>query len=167
MVAYTRPAFSATKRTNHAPISSDQNAQVSQGHTPYRIKGISKYRGSWLWRPRADATGAQASIQPSKALCIPERVPRILPVCRSLLALIGRKQAVVRHYFFLSETFRFAPCLLVSRRGFSCPTPRRPGHLPFPEQIWRSITGSSPLSRFPRWYASSGSITVCTNGLVC
>ena len=32
VVAYPRPAFSATKRTNHAPISFDQQAQVSQGH---------------------------------------------------------------------------------------------------------------------------------------
>ena len=29
IVAYPRPAFSATKRTNHAPISFDQQAQVS------------------------------------------------------------------------------------------------------------------------------------------
>ena len=33
VVDYPRPAFSATRRTNHAPISFDQQAQVSQGHT--------------------------------------------------------------------------------------------------------------------------------------
>ena len=38
VVANTRPAFSATKRTNHAPNSSDQQAQVS--HTSYRNKEI-------------------------------------------------------------------------------------------------------------------------------
>ena len=38
----------------------------------------------------------RASIQPSKALCILEKAPRILPVRRSMLALVGRKQAVVR-----------------------------------------------------------------------
>ena len=35
VVAYPRPTFSATKRTNHAPISFDQQAQVSQGHSLY------------------------------------------------------------------------------------------------------------------------------------
>ena len=33
VVAYPRPAFSATKRTNYAPISFDQHVQVSQCHT--------------------------------------------------------------------------------------------------------------------------------------
>ena len=43
-----------------------------------------KYRGPWWWRSWAGAAGARASIQPSKALCIPEKAPRILPVRRSL-----------------------------------------------------------------------------------
>ena len=38
VVAYPRPAFSATKRTNDAPTSFDQQVQVSQGHTLYRNK---------------------------------------------------------------------------------------------------------------------------------
>ena len=38
VVAYPRPAFSVTKRTDHAPISFDQQAQVSQGHTSSRNK---------------------------------------------------------------------------------------------------------------------------------
>ena len=33
VVAYPRPAFSAKKRTNYAPSSFDQHAQVSQGQT--------------------------------------------------------------------------------------------------------------------------------------
>ena len=32
VVAYPRPAFSATKRTNNAPISFDQQVQVCRGH---------------------------------------------------------------------------------------------------------------------------------------
>ena len=36
VVAYPRPAFSATKRANNAPISFDQQVQVSQGHTSCR-----------------------------------------------------------------------------------------------------------------------------------
>ena len=43
-----------------------------------------KYRGLWWWRPCAGEAGARASIQPSKALCILEKAPRILPVRRSL-----------------------------------------------------------------------------------
>ena len=39
VVAYPRPAFSATKRTNYTPISFDQQVQVSRGHTSYRKKG--------------------------------------------------------------------------------------------------------------------------------
>ena len=38
VVAYPRPAFSATKRTNHAPTSFDQQVQVSKGHTSCRSK---------------------------------------------------------------------------------------------------------------------------------
>ena len=37
-VAYPRQAFSPTKRTNHAPISCDQQVQVSQGHMSYSNK---------------------------------------------------------------------------------------------------------------------------------
>ena len=36
---YPRPAFSATKRTNHAPIRFDQQAQVSQSHISHNNKG--------------------------------------------------------------------------------------------------------------------------------
>ena len=43
-----------------------------------------KYRGPLWCRPWAGEAGARASIQPSEALCIPEKAPRILSVCRSL-----------------------------------------------------------------------------------
>ena len=61
----------------------------------------------------------------------------------------------------------FLPFVLVSRRGFSRLTPRRPSHLPSPERIWCLLAGSSPPSRFPRRYASFGAMTVGTNGLTC
>ena len=61
----------------------------------------------------------------------------------------------------------FLPFVLVSRRGFSHPTPCHPSHLPSPERIWCLLTGSSPPSRFPRRYASFGAMTVGTNGLTC
>ena len=35
---YPRPAFSATKRTNHAPTRFDQQAQVSQRHISHKNK---------------------------------------------------------------------------------------------------------------------------------
>ena len=83
VVAYPRPAFSATKRTNYAPTSFDQQVQVSQGHTSYRKeeKWNTKVR---VVEPWAGEAGARASIQPSKALCILEKVPWILPVRRTL-----------------------------------------------------------------------------------
>ena len=38
VVAYPRPAFSATNRTNYVPTSFDQQVQVSQSHTSYKNK---------------------------------------------------------------------------------------------------------------------------------
>ena len=42
-------------------------------------------------------------MKPSKALCIPEKAARILPVHRSLSTLVGRKQTVVRVQFSPQE----------------------------------------------------------------
>ena len=55
---------------------------------------------------------------------------------------------VTSSFIFLSLS-PLLPFVLVSRRGFSRPTPRRPSHLPSPERIWCLLKGSSPLSRFP------------------
>ena len=60
----------------------------------------------------------------------------------------------VTFYIFLLSLSPFLPCSLVSRRGFSRPTPRRSSHLPSPERIWCLLTGSSPPSRFPRRYST-------------
>ena len=38
VVAYPRPAFSATKSDKHVPTSFDQQFQVSQGYTSYKNK---------------------------------------------------------------------------------------------------------------------------------
>ena len=46
VVTYPRPAFSAIKRTNHAPINFDQQAQVSQGPKSYRNKEFQHSPGS-------------------------------------------------------------------------------------------------------------------------
>ena len=53
----------------------------------------------------------------------------------------------------------FLPYILLSRRGFNGPTPRRPIHLPSPGQIWCLLTGSSPPSCFPRRYCT---VLYCT-----
>ena len=70
-------------------------------------------------------------------------------------------------FFYLTPLFLspLLPCILVSRRGFSRPTPRRSTYVPSPEQIWGLLAGSSPRSRFPRRYASFGAMTVGTSGL--
>ena len=75
---------------------------------------------AWWWRPRAGEAGARASIQPSKAPYIPEKAPRVLPVRRSLSALVGRKQFRGQGSSFPSETSRFAP-LTLAHRGPTLP----------------------------------------------
>ena len=83
----------------------------------------------------------------------------------------GRRSALPRRLRLRAKTFLlfvtsslislslspFLPLVLVSRRGFSCPTPRRLSHLPSPEQIWCLLTGSSPSSPWcqDRWYKRS------------
>ena len=100
----------------------------------------------------------------------------IVSLCRRRRrSALPRRLRLRANNFFLSMTLAliplslssFLPCILVSRRGFSRPTPRRLAHLPFPGQIWCLLTGSSPPSRFPRLYASFGVMTVGTNDLSC
>ena len=86
---------------------------------------------------------------------------------------LPRRLRLRANNILLSVTFYIIPlslspflrCILVSRRGFSCPTPPGPAHIPSPERIWCLPTGSSPPSRVPRRYASFGAMTVGTNGL--
>ena len=59
---------------NYAPTSFDQQAEIRK----------LKYRGPWWWRSSAGEASARASIEPSKALCILEKAPQVLPVCCSL-----------------------------------------------------------------------------------
>ena len=115
-----------------------------------------------------------------RTLCVATVISR--PRARArLLALLCRRRrrsalprrlSFCANNFLLFRTFSILPlslspllpCILVSRRGFSRPTPRRPAHLPSPERIWCLLTGSSPPSRFPRRYASFGAMVVGTNG---
>ena len=97
VVAYPRPAFSATKRTDYGPTSFDQEVQVFQDNASYKNKEIEIPRSMVWWGAWAGEAGARASIQPSKALCILKKAPRIWPVRPRLVALVGRKKTVVRH----------------------------------------------------------------------
>ena len=82
-----------------------------------------KYRGPWWWGPWAGEAGARASIQPSKALCIPEKPPRILPVRRSLWPL--KKE--IRPWSDISFSLRNLPVQACDSRaqGFSRRLARR------------------------------------------
>ena len=118
-----------------------------------------------------------------RTLCVATMISRPRARARFLLARCYRRRrsALPRRLRLRAKTFLlflssslislslspFLPYVLVSRRGFSRPTPRRPSHLPSPERIWCLLTGSFPPSRFPRRYASFGAMTVGTNGLTC
>ena len=118
-----------------------------------------------------------------RTLCVATMISRPRARARFLLSRCRRRRrsALPRRLrlrakvflLFLASSLIFRPLfpslpfVLVTRRGFSRPTPRRPSHLPSPERIWCLLTGSSPLSRFPRRYASFGAMTVGTNGLTC
>ena len=84
-VAYLRPAFSATKRTNHAPISlktrkkENCNTELHGGGDLELVKSARKAASS---RPKSSASL--------------ENAPERLPVGRSLLTLVRRKRTVVR-----------------------------------------------------------------------
>ena len=99
VVAYPRPAFSATELTNHARISFDQQGQVAQGHCMQKNKEncsneVHGGGGLELEKPAREPASSRPKPCPS-----PKNTPGILPVCRSLLALVGRKQTVVRDQF--------------------------------------------------------------------
>ena len=77
----------------------------------------------------------RASIQPFKALCIPEKSPQILSVRRSMLAfVVGRKQTVARHGADISFSLRNLPVRAFDSRaqGFSTPLARRRSRCPPP-----------------------------------
>ena len=85
MLSPTHDQRSQQKTKNYAPTSFDQQVQVSQGHTSYRNNKNrnTEVRGGGGLQLVGEA-GARASIQPSKAMCILEKAPRILLVRRSL-----------------------------------------------------------------------------------
>ena len=96
VVAYPRPAFSATKRTNHALISFDQQAQAFQGHTSFRDNencDTEAHGRGGLDLAKSAREPASSRPKPCQSL---ENAPGILPVRRSLLALVRSKHTMVR-----------------------------------------------------------------------
>ena len=84
--------FSATKRTNHAPIHSDLQAKVSQGHTSCRTMANSNTEGHndgglELVKPARESAFSRP--KPCASLI---NAPWILPVRRSLLAPRRKKR---------------------------------------------------------------------------
>ena len=99
-VTYPRPAFSVTKRANHAPISFDQQAQVFQGHTSCRNEGKENTDVGGGGDLRLVKPAREPASSRPKSRASLKNAPRVLPVRRSLLALVGRKQTVVRNQHF-------------------------------------------------------------------
>ena len=76
----------------------------------------------------------------------------------------GKKTDRGQRPIFPSETSQFAPCISVSRRGFSRPTPPRPSSVPGANLVLtHRLLSPFPLSmaarqfwRHGRWYERSG-----------
>ena len=100
VVAYPRPAFSATKRTNHAPISFDQQARVSQGHMSCKMRENRNTEVRGGGGLELMKLAREPSSSHPKTCTSLKTHPRVLHVHRFLLALVGRKQTVVRDQFF-------------------------------------------------------------------
>ena len=86
---------------------------------------------------------APAWIQPSNALCIPEKAPRIFPVRGSLSALVRRKQTVVK----ISFSPRNLPVHAFDSRarGFSTPLARRQSSCTPPSP---NLVRTNPIERY-------------------
>ena len=115
-----RPTFSATKRTNHAPISFDQQARVSQGHTLYRNKkscSTEVHDGGGLELVKLACEPTSSRPKPCASL---KNAPGISPVPRSFLALVGRNPAVVRDQLSPQKT-PFASFIITHKKGSLLP----------------------------------------------
>ena len=103
VATYPRPAFSVTKRTNCAPISLINNPKFLKA-----TRHAEKYN---LWNTEVYGDGGFELVKPARESassrpkpCASLKIaPRVLPVRRSLLVLVGRKQIVVRDQLFLQK----------------------------------------------------------------
>ena len=105
VAAYPRPALlAAAKWTDHAPISFDQQAQCSHGHTSCIKKENSNtevHCGGGLEPVKLACDRASSRLKPCASL---ENSQRILSVRRSLFALVGRKQTMVRDHIYPKQS---------------------------------------------------------------
>ena len=104
VVAYPRPAFSTIKRANHALsvlmkksmfLKATRHAEIWKLETPRST--VVEALG---WR--SGRASQHPAVQSPVHISL-KNAPIILPVRRSLLALVGRKQTVVRHQPFLKK----------------------------------------------------------------
>ena len=123
VVAYPRPAFSATKRTNYAPISFDQ-------HVKFKVKFLKATRRTKIRKieiPRSMGGGGLKLVKPARApassrpnpyasLKKPHESCPFAAPCGPRRKENGRGQTSA----FPSETFRFAP-LILAQRGSALP----------------------------------------------
>ena len=150
VVAYPRPEFSATKRTNDAPIRFDQQPKFLKVTHHTEIWKIEIPR-SMVVEALSWGSRRSSQHQPSKALYILGKAPRILLVRCFVLALVGRKQTVVRNQFFLrklpvrafdSRAQRFSTPL--ARRRSSCPPPSPNLVRTHPIERYQALRNSAP-----------------------
>ena len=138
IVADLRPAFSATKRTNYAPISFDQPAQVSRGLAEIR-KTSEVHGGGGLELMKPAREPASSRSKPSASL---GNAPRILPVRRFLLALVGKNIP----WSEISLSLRNLPVRAFDSRaqGFSAPLAPRRSSCPPPSP---NLVRTHPIER--------------------
>ena len=152
VVAYPRPAFSATKWTNPALTSFDQQAQFSQDHTSYRNRNTEVHGGGGLELVKPAREPASSRPKP----CASREKP--MKCSRSLLLVGPRRKKTDRgqRSDFPSETSRFV--FLYSRaQGFGSPLARRQSSCPpstpnlvrtHPIEPYQALHNSAPcLSR--------------------
>ena len=113
---------------------------------------------------RSQQQSGQITLQ-SVLINIPEKAPRILPVRRSLLALVGRIQTVLRDQLFPQKPpvralyFGLATWVQSSHPASRCP-PSVPGaNLVLTHRLLSSLPLSTAVRQFwchDRWYERSG-----------
>ena len=115
VVSYPRLAFSATKRMNYVPISSDQQAQVSQGHPSCRNKES--------WNTKVHGGEGLTRVKPARkpAPSRPKSCASLKKYLRNLTRsplLVGPRRKKTDHgqrSAFSSEMSRFAPLILAHK----------------------------------------------------
>ena len=119
VVAYPRPAFPATKRTNYALTSFDQQVQVSQGYTLFKNKenrNTKVHGGGGLELVKPVREPAPSRSNPRASLKKPHESCPFTTLCGPRRKKKDRGQTSA----FPSETSRFKPVIL-AHRGSALP----------------------------------------------